>query len=120
MSPSEQLLLSFFVIIGLGLVFVANGALSFFFTGLQPFGLNPLSDIVVGVCFLVLSAWVHKKSSAALALALGIFWMQFAMSALVQWRARNLGVSFFLNVAFVASVTLLLWPSFKAMRALRE
>jgi hypothetical protein len=119
-SPSQQLRLTTFVVFALGLVFVANGALAFFFSGIQPFGLDRLSDVIAGVCFLALSFWVHKKFLAALLLALGTLWMQFVMSALAQLRVRNLDVPFLLNFVFIASITMLLWPSFKAMRALRE
>ncbi len=119
-SPSQQLRLTTLVVFALGIIFIANGALSFLIPTLQPFGLNRISDLIVGVCMLALSRWIQKKSLAALAIALGIFWMQFAMYAVAQWRLQQLGLSFLLNAAFVASVTVLLWPSFKAMREQRE
>lgn len=119
-SPAEQLRLTTLVILALGVIFIANGALCFFLPALQPFGLDRYSDLAAGSCLLASSFWIHKKSLVALAVALGIFWLQFALYAGAQLRVARVGMSFLLNAAFVVSVTLLLWPSFKAMRASRR
>lgn len=120
LAPSAQLQLTTLVVLALGIIFILNAALVHWLGAVQPFGLHALSDVLAGACFILSAYWIHRKSTSALALALGVLWLQFLLPAFSTSNTEaQLGLPFWLSAAFVLSVTFLLWPSFKAIRALR-